>query len=598
MLMPKRAAVPSPHETMRSAEALLAAGRQDEALATFESVIDAVPDDPKVVIGIACIALHLGRPERAERTMRGAIARNPDIADYYLYLGNALLEMDRLDESAATLHHALSLKPDFAEVHGSLGAILIRQKRTGAAIAHLQHSIALDPKLAGSHLNLGAALYTQGRMNDAILSLRTALALEPNLPDAYINLAKCLNFLPGGTGGLIGEATRRWGALLLRPLHQPFANDRRPDRVLRIGYVSGDFRKHAVARFLETVLAAHDHSAVEVTCYSNNPGTSNDEMTERLKGLADRWHVITDLKDDEADALIRRDGIDILVDLSGHTFYDRLKLFARKPAPVQCTWLGYYATTGVAEIDYIIADRVIIPPSDEPFYVEKPWRLPDSYLCFTLPDPEPAPNPLPALANGFVTFGSCNRAIKANNDVITLWSEILHQVPGSRIVLRASEFSHERTRAAITEKLAERGIAAERLTLLGAGHREEFLATYHQFDIALDPFPYAGGTTTMEALWMGVPVVSMRGNRFSGRVSESILATSGLGEFMAEDADAYRARAIGLAQDLPRLADLRQRLRGIVAGSPICDAPRFTRYLETAYREMWRIWCARQEAAA
>jgi predicted O-linked N-acetylglucosamine transferase (SPINDLY family) len=582
---------------MRSAQALLAAGRPDEALATFERLLAVAPHDPAVVCGVASIAQHLGLPERAERHLRAGLKRNPSIADYHHYLGNALIEQGRLAEAEASLRQALALKPDFAEALGSLGAIMTQTNRTDAAIALLQKSLALNPKLAAAHQNLGAALYTQGRMNEAIVSLRTALSLDANCGDAYVNLAKCLNFLPGGTGGLIAESSRRWGSLLRRPArHLPFANDRRPDRVLRIGYVSGDFRVHAVAFFLEAVLASHDRGAVEITLYSNNP--ANDAMTDRLAGLCDRWRVITGVKDEDADALIRRDGIDILVDLSGHTFYERLKLFARKPAPVQCTWLGYYATTGLPEIDYIIADRIVVPPGDEGFYTEKPWRLPDSYLCFTIPAAAPEPNALPALANGHITFGSCNKALKTNNAVIALWSEVLHQVPGSRLVLRAAEFRHERVRTVITEKFAECGIAAERLTLLGNGQREDFLSTYHHFDIALDPFPYAGGTTTMEALWMGVPVVSMRGNRFSGRVSESIFATTGLGEFMAEDAASYRERAIGLARDLPRLAELRRRLRGIVAASPICDAARFTRNLEAAYREMWRIWCARSQEAA
>ncbi len=348
--------------------------------------------------------------------------------------------------------------------------------------------------------------------------------------------------------------------------------------------------------FLEGILAAHDRAAVEVTCYSNN--TDTDQVTERLTGLVDRWRLIAGLTDDEAEALIRRDAIDILVDLSGHTNPHRLPLFARKPAPIQCTWLGYYATTGLPEIDYIIADRIIVPPGDEAFYTEKPWRMPDSYLCFTRPAAEPAPNPLPALQNGFVTFGSCNKATKLNNTVIDLWSRLLRELPDARLVLRAADLSAAKARQSMLGKFAEYGIAPERLTLLGGGTRAEFLATYHLFDIALDPFPYAGGTTTMEALWMGVPVVSMRGNRFSGRVSESILATSGLGEFMTADHAAYFAKAIDLARDLPRLAELRARLRDAVAASPICDAPRFTRHLETAYREMWRIWCARAEEAA
>lgn len=595
--MPKPALASSLQETMRSAQAHLDAGRPEEAMALYERVMLAVPNDPKIACAVASIAQHLGFAERAAGYMRSAIKRNRNIPDYHVYLGNALLDMGRLDEAGASLRQALSLKPHFAEAHGSLGAVLTRQRQPDAAIAHLNKAIEINPKLAAAHQNLGAALYTQGRMTDAIVSLRTAIALEPELGEAYVNLAKCLNFLPGAASGLIAEATRRWAGLLRRPGRRPpFTNDRNPDRKLRIGYVSGDFRTHAVTFFLESVLAAHDHAGVEVTCYSNN--AENDQTTERLKTLADHWRTITGLKDEDAEALIRSDGIDILVDLSGHTYQERLALFARKPAPIQCTWLGYYATTGLPEIDYVIADRIIVPPEDEVFFTEKPWRMPDSYLCFTKPSDAPEVNNLPALRNGFVTFGSCNQGIKLNNAVIELWSRILRSLSSARLVLRARDLGEARARDEIIRKFAANGITEDRLTILGGGRRADFLGTYNSFDIALDPFPYAGGTTTMEALWMGVPVVGMRGNRFSGRVSESILTTIGLLELIVPDDAEYLAKAISLAQDLPRLSELRAKLRGMVASSPICDAPRFARQLEDAYRRMWANWCASAEQAA
>jgi protein O-GlcNAc transferase len=579
-------------KTMRSAQALLSSGQAIEAMAMFERVLKAVPNDAAVVCGIATIALNLGFLERAAGYMRDAIKRNGTVADYHVILGTALLKTNRLDEATASLRHALMLKPDSAEAHSSLGTILVQQNQPDAAIAHFRRAIAINPRLPDAHHDMGTALKIQGQMNDAVVSLRTAIALAPDLAEAYANLSECLNFLPGATVGLIAQAARRWSDLLHRPASRSaFANDRNPDRVLRIGYVSGNFHTHPVAYFLEAVLAAHDHGAVEVTCYSNN--TRKDQVTERLTGLADRWRLIAGMTDDEAEALIRSDAIDILVDLAGHTDPQRLALFARKPAPLQCTWLGYYATTGLPEIDYIIVDRIVVPPGDEIFYTEKPWRMPESYLCFTKPDGPPEVNLLPAIANGFVTFGSCNKATKLNGIVIDLWSRILLAVPESRLVLRASNLSDPRVCNEIVRKFTVAGISSERLTLLGRGSRAEVLATYLSFDIALDPFPYAGGTTTMEALWMGVPVISKRGDRFSGRVSESILTTVGLTEFMVADDAEYIGKTIDLAHDLPRLADLRSRLRTIVAASPLCDAATFVRHLEAAYRQMWREHCAR-----
>jgi predicted O-linked N-acetylglucosamine transferase (SPINDLY family) len=324
----------------------------------------------------------------------------------------------------------------------------------------------------------------------------------------------------------------------------------------------------------------------------------DDDITERLKSLADQWRDIRALEDAKVGALMREDRIDVLIDLSGLSDGQRLRVFLERPAPVQCTWLGYYATTGLPEIDYIIVDHFIAPPGDEQFYAETPWRLPDSYLCFTPPDIPVEVAPLPALRCGTVTFGTCNNIVKVNRGVVALWSRLLQAVPGSRLVLRSALLGTRPAREALAQQFAAEGIEPSRLTLLPVAHRALVLETYHAIDIALDPFPYGGGTTTAEALWMGVPVVSLRGDRFTGRVSESILSTVGLPDLVVADEDAYIARAVALAQDLPRLAELRAGLRQRVVASPLCDAPRFTRNLEAAYREMWRQWCKTREIAA
>ncbi|MBV8652580.1 MAG: glycosyltransferase, partial [Alphaproteobacteria bacterium] len=460
-----------------------------------------------------------------------------------------------------------------------------------------RRAVAASPAHAIAHLNLGASLFRQGRITESIGSYRAAISNAPDLPEPYANLVKALNFLPDVQYGLITETTRRWGRLIKRPAQHPgWGNTREPERRLRIGYVSGDFRDHPVAFFLESVLAAHDPNAVELACYSNND--KDDAVTKRLMALVPRWRRIKRVDDAAAAALVREDKIDILVDLSGHTTGQRLKIFALKPAPVQCTWIGYYATTGLPEMDYIIADRIVLPPGEESFYLEKPWRMPDSYLCFTPPDFDVEIGPPPAECNGTITFGSCNNVLKVNRLVVAEWSRLLRHVPTARLLLRSALLSSEEIRDELRRQFVEHGIAAERLALLPTGTRQELMATYNEIDIALDPFPYGGGTTTVEALWMGVPVVSRRGDRFSGRVSESILATIGLPELVAGSADDYIAKAAALAEDRPRLAELRRTLRSRVAFSPLCDAKNFTRHLEQAYRSMWRGWCTGKENAA
>jgi len=344
-----------------------------------------------------------------------------------------------------------------------------------------------------------------------------------------------------------------------------------------------------VAHFIENVFRAHDRSAVELCCYSTKQHA--DEVNARLKQTAKGWREIEALNDDEAAAQVRDDGIDILVDLSGHTQGNRLGMFARKPAPVQCTWLGYVGTTGLATMDYLIGDRFVTPAEDDRFYREAVYRLPGSYLCFNPPAVPIETAPLPSLQGAPITFGSCNSLYKLTEHVLDLWASILLAVPGSRLLLKNYHLTKPVFADQIIGRLAQSGVGEERLLLSDAAPRDEILATYNQIDIALDPFPYGGGTTTAEALWMGVPVITWRGDRFVGRVSESILTTAGVSEFVATSAEDYVDKAVNLAADLPRLAALRAGLRDRVVQSPLCDAARFTRGLEDAYRTMWTRWC-------
>jgi protein O-GlcNAc transferase len=508
----------------------------------------------------------------------------------YLAAGSALATEGRLAEAEAALRQALALDPVFAEASCNLGELIGRRGDAVGAEYLFRAAIAQKPGLAAAHNNLGATLFRQGRFVEAIASFRTALQHDPQLAPAYAGIFKALGFLPDVGPALIAEATRRWAALLPRPArHAGWQCTRERDRVLRIGYVSADFRAHSVAHFLQALLAAHDRGAVEILCYSNTGEV--DATTTRLCRLADGWRDIARLDDGAAATQIRDDAVDILVDLSGHTDGERLGVFALKPAPVQCTWLGYWATTGLPEIDYVIADRLVIPAGEEALYAETPLLLPDSYLCFTPPDLPPVPGPAPVLRNGFVTFGSCNNLRKLNGPLLALWGRLLGAVPRSRLLLRTAGITGATARQTILDQLSGEGVAAERITLLDAVPRAELLATYRDIDIALDTLPHGGGTTTAEALWMGVPVVTQRGDRFSGRVSASILTAVGLCALVADDAATYLATACELAADAERLAGLHIGLRDRVLASPLCDARRFAHNLESAFRTIWWRWC-------
>ncbi|HEX3499780.1 MAG TPA: tetratricopeptide repeat protein, partial [Stellaceae bacterium] len=447
-------------------------------------------------------------------------------------LGNLLFAQGEVVEAATLFSEVIAVRPDFAAAHNNLGNALSKLGQTAVAAEHYRRAVALAPTMAEAHNNLGCALFLLGQLGPAITHYREAISLNARAPAPYTNLVLALHYVPGVTSALIGETTRRWADSLPRRLTRlSLPTDKDLSRPLRIGYVSSDFRNHPVAYFIENILTAHDREAVEVFCYCN--AAVGDATTTRIAEAADHWRDISPLADHDAARRIAEDGIDILVDLSGHTAGNRLTLFARKPAPIQCTWLGYVGTTGLSEIDYIIADRFVIPPQDDDLYCEEPYRLPNSYLCFTPPNEDVAVGPAPILGAGAPTFGCFNNLLKINGAVVDLWSSLLAAVPRSRLYLKTAQLDDDAVRHGIASEFAARGIAGDRLRLAGGSPRQELLAAYNDVDIALDPFPFGGGTTTLEALWMGVPTITLRGDRFVGRVGESVLTTLGLAELVA-----------------------------------------------------------------
>jgi predicted O-linked N-acetylglucosamine transferase (SPINDLY family) len=389
---------------------------------------------------------------------------------------------------------------------------------------------------------------------------------------------------------MIYEEHRRWNqqhAEPLKKLIQPHTNNRDPDRRLRVGYVSPDFREHIVGQNLLPLLREHDHQQMEIFCYANL--VRADALTEQFRRYADVWRSIAGLSDSQAVDLVRHDRIDILVDLTLHMGNSRLVIFAYKPAPVQVTYLGYCGSTGMEAMDYRLSDPYLDPSdSDLSVYSERTIRLPETYWCYGVAGPTPDPSPPPAATTGYLTFGCLNNSIKLSPPARDLWAEILRGVPRSRLIVHSHPGAHL---DAVRERFAGKGISTDRLEFPSRQAWPEYVRTYGRIDIALDPFPWGGGITTCDALWMGVPVVSLVGRTAVGRGGASILSNVGVPELIARTPEQYVQIATDLAKDLPRLAELRRTLRGRMQASPLMDAPRFARNVEAAYRQMWRNWC-------
>jgi predicted O-linked N-acetylglucosamine transferase (SPINDLY family) len=531
-----------------------------------------------------------GQIEEAIAAYRQAIALNPNLAGVHNNLGIALKDAGRVDEAIAALRQAVALQPESPEAHGNLGNALQCKGQLDDAIAAYRQAIALKPNNPQAYSNLGTALKDKGLLDEAIAAYRQAIALKPDLAEAHSNLLYAIHFHPGYDAQAIAEEHRRWNREHARPLSQcirPHDNDRNPDRRLRIGYVSPDLREHTVGRFLLPLLANHDKSQFEVFAYAQV--LAPDATTQRLRSCADGWRSIVGLADAQAADLIREDRIDILIDLSMHMARNRMLLFARKPAPVQATYLAYCSTTGLETIDYRFSDPYLDPRgTDESCYSERTIRLPETYWCYQVDLPTPEAGPLPALEAGRITFGCLNNFCKVSEPAVAAWVKILRHIPHSQLLLHARAGDH---RERLQHRLHQDGIDPARVRFAPMLPAKHYFDLYQQIDIALDTFPYGGGTTTCDALWMGVPVVSLIGRTAVGRGGLSILSNIGLPELVARSDDEYVKIATDLAADLPRLSTLRSTLRRRMQQSPLTDAPRFARHMEAAYRQMWQRWC-------
>lgn len=505
-------------------------------------------------------------------------------------LGNALAALGRIDQAAIHFERVVSLVPEHASARSNLGLIFLQRGRLTEAAAHFEKAIALQPDFAQAHNNLGLTRQTQGQVDQALAHYHRALALRPDYADAHSNMLLALNYQSSDPAEVFAahqNFSKRWESALAVSASQ-FPNDRSPERRLRVGYVSSDFRQHSVSHFIGPVLKSHNRDHFEIFCYNSH--SHEDDVTAQLKVLADHWRRVAGVPDEIVARQIRNDQIDILVDLNGHTANNRMLVFARKPAPVQVTWLGYPNTTGLSAMDYRITDGYADPVgTTEQFYSETLVRLPETFSCYQPPQDAPPVSELPAREKGHVTLGSFNHQAKLSPEVMTVWAKLLRAIPGSRLVLKNTSLGDAAVQRAVREVFATSGVASERLELLGLDpSRVVHLARYRHMDIGLDPFPYNGATTTCEALWMGVPVVTLAGRTHAGRVGVSQLNNLGLTELIGDTPEAYIDTVVRLASDLERLSQLRREMRSRMVVSPLTDARRFTHNLENAYRAMWR----------
>lgn len=568
--------------------ALASADRGDEAIASYQRAVAIKPTFAEAFNNLG-IALHeRGQSEQAQAALQTALDLRPDFVEALLNLAKLLRETDFTDEAIATCRAALALRPDNPEGLNQLALALIDRDKGEEALSLLRRAVELRPRDHQLWNNQGNLLKDRGDLDGAVTSYRQAMELNPGWITAHQNFLYALNFHPQYDAATILREHQKFDRLHAEPLAElarTHENERSFDRPLRIGLMSPDFRDHVVGRNMLPLLAAHDRTQFQIVCYGLM--RRRDAMTARFMTVADVWRDVAGASDEHIAQLIGQDKIDILVDLSLHMEGNRILVLARKPAPVQATFGGYPGTTGIKAIDYRLTDPYLDPPdADQSVYSERSIRLADTFWCYD-PRSDLAVNDLPAARRGQVTFGCLNNFCKVNESVLKLWAAVLGSVEGSRLLILSPAGSHrERASAA----LASGGVDSSRVQWLDRRPRVEYLQLYHQLDICLDTFPYNGHTTSLDAMWMGVPVITRLGNTVVGRAGWSQLSNLNLTELAAQTDAQFVTIAANLAADIPRLNELRRTLRGRMTASPLMDAGRFARNVEDAYRRMWMDW--------
>ena len=604
-------------------------GLFDMSVVSYNKAITIKPDFYSAYYNLGIAHQELGDFKEAVENYKKAIAINFDFSDAYYNLGNVLQELASFDEAVSNYNKAIAISPNYAKAHNNSGNALRSLGKPNSSVISYNKAIAINPNFPEAHNNLGNNFQELGKLNAAVASYNKAIMIKPNYPEAHSNLGVSLKDL-----GMLDEAMSsfkkalklkpnlvsaynnllnvetyrfsapsetyknacRFGKVVTRSA-TPISNHSNcldPKRQLRGGFVSGDFCHHPIGYLLLSIFLKINTNKIELFLYMTS--YVEDDYTARFKSYVSGWKKVVNKSDKQLSEIIVTDAIDILVDLSGHSGGNRLPLFALKPAPVQVTWIGSNVTTGIKEIDYILCDQWTIPKSEEKYFVEKPWRLPNTWLCFTPPEFDIKEGALPALDNGFITFGCFNNLTKINKRVIKCWANVLRAIPSSRLFLKTFQLNNMSVRENSLVSFEKYGISKNRLLLEGSSSRAELLTSYQNIDIALDPFPYTGGISSMESLWMGVPVLSVNGGNFvfSGfgyHVAESTLHNVGLSNWIASSPKNIAIKAKYFSSDLIALSKLRKNLRKRLLGSPLCDNQTFADNLTDTFQTIWKIWC-------
>jgi protein O-GlcNAc transferase len=569
--------------------ALQTLGQLEGAAESFRRALRLKPAFYQAHSNLGSALMARGQLDEAISCFRRALELEPNLHATYSDLGNALRLLGKPDEAVASCRRALELKPDYVEAYCNLGSALKDLGQYDDAAASFQSALEINPDLAEAHCNLGLIQQDLGQLDEALASFRRVLQIKPELSDVHSTLLFALNYHPDMSAEDIYRAYREYDVLMGKPLRSAWrahGNDKSPYRRLRIGYVSPDFRNHSCRYFLEPLLAQHDKAQIEVYIYAELK--KEDDVSARYRSYADHWIPTRGMSDEGLAERIRSDGIDILVDLAGHTTDNRLLVFARKPAPVSVSWLGYGYTTGLSAVDYYLTDSVCAPVGAEELFAEQPWRIATPAYVYRPAADMGEVGGLPAEERGHITFGTLTRSVRINHRTIRVWSEILKAVPNSRLVIDSASFKSQETHAWLVARFAQHGIARERLSI---GYHSPPWDTLRTIDIGLDCFPHNSGTTLFETLYMGVPYITLTGRPSVGRLGSSILQGINHPQWIAASEKEYIAKAVELASDVVRLSQIRANLRGQMQTSPLMDEAGFTRKVEGAYRGMWQNWC-------
>jgi protein O-GlcNAc transferase len=573
--------------------ALEAQAKTAASLEAFQQALRLDPGNIDTHYNLANTLVSLGRLAESLAHYESVLQAQPQHFAALINFGDVLQRQRLYSEAAAIFARAIVASPGSAEAHYNLGNALKLQGKFAKAAETYRQAIALNADYAEAWINLGNVLLEQGDVAEAIANYHQLLLRKPEMANVYSGMIFCENYLEASTPQTLYEHHRqyeqRYALAQTRLTHTP-AQRCLAGQKLRIGYVSPDLHDHPVASFFEPLLQHHDPSKFETYCYSN--GDKHDAVTERLQTQSQHWRDTANLSDQQLVAQIRADRIDILIDLAGHSADNRLRVFAHKPAPIQISWLGYPNTTGMTAMDYRISDWYVDPPGQESYHSESLYRLDKGFLCYRPEAESPAVTVAPASRTGHITFGSFNKLAKTTDAVLETWAAILNATPHSRLLLKNAAFKEALVRDRLIERFQQFGIAQDRLELIAwVPSKSDHMKLYEQIDIGLDTFPYNGTTTTCEAMWMGVPVISLCGNRHAARVGNSLLQQVGLQELIADSKTAYIEVARRLAGDVAQLQRLRASLRQRVMASSLADAPGFTRRMESAYHTLWQSWC-------